>query len=297
MDRTSLSLVLLATTALAATACQPLPEPDDVADPIVPGDAGGGDGGAASCAPIDIATLTPCCAEQGGAHCLPTDQVPAHLRGALDPCPGGGLCVPDPSIAGEAPRSCASISGVAGACMSLCVPQVRNAANVLPTAGCGPTERCAPCVNPIDGTNTGACEVTACESGSPQPTPGDGGTGGDGGSAGGADCCNHAGTCVPIGVVGDRAAQLGVDVCAPNQGLVCVPDVYLDGTYTAPRCNTGLISLLLGAQYKPGACLPSCIPAVQQALFVGQDDCGTEFRCLPCLNPNTGMPSGACEPM
>ncbi|MCE9580765.1 MAG: hypothetical protein K8W52_47065 [Deltaproteobacteria bacterium] len=250
------------------------------------------DGG--SCPPpLDPSTLTACCPMYGDAHCVPDDRVPVALRGSLEACESGGRCVPDPIITGAPARTCTSIGGVAGACTSLCVTQVANAAAVLPQDICEASERCAPCVNPTDGTSTGACAPACTEGGDPDP-----GTGPDAGAA--SRCCSGYGSCVASAVVGDRAAQLGVDTCVPDQGLVCVPDVYLDGSFTPPSCHTGLISLLFGDAYKPGACLPACIPAVQQALFVGQDDCGANFRCLPCKNPSStpaGQSTGACEPM
>src|SRR5689334_15393807 len=46
------------------------------------------------CAPTDPNTLPTCCGMNGPAHCLADAQVPGDLRGELDACTGGGLCVP-----------------------------------------------------------------------------------------------------------------------------------------------------------------------------------------------------------
>jgi len=51
---------------------------------------------------------------------------------------------------------------------------------------------------------------------------------------------------------------------------------------------------LLGDEYRPGVCLPTCIPEVGDSLL-GQGSCnGENFVCAPCLTPLDGKPSGAC---
>ncbi len=43
---------------------------------------------------LDPSTLPPCAPACGGAHCVPTDKVPAVARASFAAC-GGGLCVPE----------------------------------------------------------------------------------------------------------------------------------------------------------------------------------------------------------
>jgi hypothetical protein len=77
--------------------------------------------------------------------------------------------------------------------------------------------------------------------------------------------------------------------------LICAPDVFLMPGYKPPACDTGLLGVLLGDKFKPGVCLPDCIPAVSNFL-IGRGDCADKGdKCAPCLNPLTGEPSGACD--
>jgi hypothetical protein len=106
---------------------------------------------------------------------------------------------------------------------------------------------------------------------------------------------------VPASAAGAQASQLGQDSCptaaAGTDQLVCAPDVFLMPGYTPPSCDTGLLGILFGDQFKAGVCLPDCIPAVQSFL-IGKGDCATDGdKCAPCLNPLTGQPTGACPAM
>ncbi len=247
--------------------------------------------------PIDPASLgAPACPTTlcgGGAHCLPTSLVaqqyddPAQLEQLAD-CDAKNKCVPDFFIASQGlfiPATCDSVLGAEGRCLSECLPDVAKQANVLPQEGCGEFERCVPCFDPLTQKETGACKLS-CDPGpteAPTALP---------------KCCGGIGTCVPGSAAGDQAGKLGEDSCPKEQGLLCAPDVFInDMNYHPASCETGTLSLLFGSDYKPGVCLPECLPDVDGALFLGQDGCPEHFKCAPCMKPGLFGPkeSGACD--
>ncbi|HTM18928.1 MAG TPA: hypothetical protein VL172_00405 [Kofleriaceae bacterium] len=251
-----------------------------------PGDGGGGDATCPHVGPpvIEPSTLPACPSCSGAAHCLSSGLVPADFAGQLASCDASSLCVPDSFIAAGGnfiPPTCQSVGGAEGRCLSSCLPDVAAQAALLPQATCAAGELCAPCFNPLDGTPTGACNLS-CDPGpasGPQALPA---------------CCDGAGTCVPPAAAGDQADRLGQDACPDD--LLCAPDVFISGDFTPPTCETGLIQVLFGSDFAEGRCLPECLPDVDNFL-IGQDDCDDGFKCAPCLNPLTGEPSGACDPI
>jgi hypothetical protein len=412
------------------SACMPEPdrgaggeiEVDDPDDDVCEGPLG---------APRDPASLPACCQDYlGDGHCLPEATVPAELRGVLDTCDTGGLCIPDKFIETGGvltPKTCASLDGAQGVCLSVCIPQVGQYSGILPQDACDADERCAPCVSPLDGMPTGACDIKGeCVGEGPDtpvpPPPGDGDdpatcvhegnpvvdvstlvacgerahcfqaslvpadfqgrlsacadasqlcvpdlfleSGGDfvapscrsladaegrclslvlpdvkaqqellprstcaagdlcvpcysplDGSDTGAcslscdtgpseppaelpACCGSIGTCVPSSAVPPgQAERLGEDECPEGGSYLCVPDVFLEGSYTPPSCEAGLIAFIFGDEFRDGACLPECLPDVDSAPFLGQDDCLDGMKCVPCIDPLSGESSGACEPI
>ncbi len=254
----------------------------------------GGDGGPADPPPapmcpyegppiIDPSTF-PSCDTCGGAHCVPNDLVPGEFADRLAQCDAASKCVPDEFIvtAGNTiPDTCASVGGAEGRCLSRCLPEVIEQAALLPQSTCAATHACVPCVNPLDGLETGACGLSCDPGPTTAPVVFD-------------NCCEGAGKCVPAALAGDDADQLGEDTCTPDQGLVCAPTAFIEGDYVAQACETGAISLLFGDEFRPGACLPECIPAVDNFL-IGQDGCLDGYKCAPCLDPLSGDPTGACD--
>jgi hypothetical protein len=236
--------------------------------------------------PIDPETLPPCpeCSA-GGAHCVPTSLVPADQQSQLGDCDAQSKCVPDEFIETNGlfiPQTCASVFGAEGRCLSRCLPSVAEQADSLPQDVCAPEDVCVPCYSPLDQMPTGACALS-CDPGPTEPP------------AALPKCCGGQGTCVPAEAAGEQADQLGEDECPQENGaLLCAPDVFLDPTYQPPSCTTGLISDFFGEEYGPGACLPDCLPAVDNFLL-GQDDCPDGSICAPCLEPPFGEPSGACD--
>ena len=67
------------------------------------------------------------------------------------------------------PKACTSIQGAEGVCLSGCIPQVQDVWGLLPQADCRDDERCVPCVNPIDGMESGA-EAPSTDNPTRRPT-------------------------------------------------------------------------------------------------------------------------------
>jgi hypothetical protein len=260
-----------------------------------------------------IAALPSCCTT-GAAHCVPNAELPPGTSvSALATCTGGA-CVPDSLISsgGAAPPACKSLNGAAGVCLSLCVPQVAQYSTLLPQDICQTDERCAPCVSPLDGSDTGACEI-----GKSTGSSGGGGTtcapaSGDDDSTNtpspvidaGPPVCPHVGApvldptslpaCDPNGgahclstslVPAAEAAQLAT--CATG---LCVPDSFIEsgGEFIPKTCTS-----LLGAE---GRCLDEMIPQVAAELTeIPVDVCQSFERCVPCYDPTTGKSTGACN--
>jgi hypothetical protein len=231
-------------------------------------------------------TALPACGN--GAHCLSAVLVPDDMLARLADCPApntGSKCVPDPFIragGNYVPPTCDSVAGAEGRCLSTALPEVAEQAELLPQSTCEANHLCVPCFSPLDSTETGACRLS-CD-----PGPSEGPTQLPA-------CCDGRGTCVPASAAGENADQLGEDECPEDEGLLCAPNVFLEeGGFTPPSCETGLIQVIFGEEFAEGACLPECLPAVDNFL-IGQDGCDEGFKCAPCLNPLTGEPSGACE--
>lgn len=228
----------------------------------------------------------PDCGEGCGfAHCLPSVVVPSDLQGLLAPCPGGdSLCVPDEFIetAGNMiPETCQAVGGVEGRCMSPCIPEVEKNAALLEQGSCADGFLCTPCVNPLDGISTGACEV-ACDPGpSEPPVVFDA-------------CCRGAGTCVPSELAEPYTDLLGPGECAPNEGLLCAPNDYIESVEIR-SCQT-TIGGFLGSP--DGACISECLPIVETVgIVLFQDGCGSGEKCVPCALNAFGfeIPTGACD--
>ncbi len=256
--------------------------------------------------PLDPATLPSCC-DTGAAHCVASDNVAPSLARQLATC-STGLCVPDTIIKDPkyVPKTCASLNDAPGACVSVCVPQVQEYLALLPQADCAPDERCAPCINPLDNSNTGACDVGkdtgGCGPADGGPSPGDGG-----------GICPYEGPpiidptmfppcapacggshCVPASLV-PEAQQKQLVTCQSTNGQpgFCAPDTLTQtGGNGVPKSCTSVA----GAE---GRCLSTCIPDVAAKKDVlPTANCGPNERCAPCFDPTAAdptAPSGACS--
>ena len=232
---------------------------------------------------VDPSTLPACGA---GAHCLSTVLVPAEMRDRLAACPAPNttsLCVPDDFIRAGGnfvPDTCRSVGDVEGRCLSRVLPEIDAQAGLLRQGTCDVGELCAPCYNPLDQVDTGACRLS-CDAPTEDPM-------------GLPACCDGRGTCVPASAAGDAADRLGPDTCDEAAGMVCAPDVFLAPGFVPETCDSGLG--WLGQQFRDGRCLPDCLPGVDNFLL-SQRSCDDGMKCAPCKKPPFGGDSGACDPI
>lgn len=172
------------------------------------------------------------------------------------------------------PKTCTSVAGAEGRCMSTCIPLVDQQKSFLPQDVCNTGELCAPCYDPRTGLATGACSQ-GCDTGPTQPP------------VTFASCCSGNGQCVPTSLVPSQdVSLLGTDTCTGTD-VLCAPTKFEDPTYKPPSCNS-----VCGVE---GRCIPSCVPAVQaRAANLPQDSCATGELCAPCYDPINGTATGAC---
>jgi hypothetical protein len=243
----------------------------------------------------DPSKFPDCSPSCGGAHCVPSALVPAAQQALLATCPGG-FCAPDAIIAAGGkilPKSCTSIAGSEGRCLSICLPPVAAQAAQLPKDVCADGEKCAPCYNPTAAdptTPTGACTI-GCDAPKEPPLqimcPYSGPPIVDPASF---PACGCGGThCVPAAQV--PAAQQGL--LAACSGGFCVPDSVIASVNHAvpPTCTS-----VAGAE---GRCVSTCLPSVAaQANLLPQATCASGTKCAPCYNPTATdpkAPTGACS--
>lgn len=259
------------------------PPPDECKD--TGGSTGGGAGGAPLTCPyegppiVDPKTF-PSCGD--GARCVPENLVPAGSAGQLKRC-DGGLCAPEKSIAAGGqylPKTCKSIANAEGRCLNVNIPAVEAQKASLPQDICDSNERCTPCFNPLDGSETGACKTVSCDA-PKQP------------AVRFKECCKGKGTggkCVPKEMVPasqrdkledkDKACEKGAELCVPNENL--------DPSHNAPPCIAD--NFFMG-QYT-GVCISDCIDLnFLESLGTSRGNCNKGFTCVPC--ERNGKPTGA----
>jgi hypothetical protein len=232
---------------------------------------------------------------------LPNETIPEIAHDFLGQCDGGGYCVPDEYIETgglvDVQTCTSSVNDSEGRCVSLCVPQVADFAGFLREDGCRRGERCVPCINPLDGTNTGVCEI---EFGCDLQAPGDG----DGGTPlqcpyegeplvdpQTLDPCGECGAahCLAEGLI-PQELKPRLAGCDGGASGYCVPDEFIiSGGQSVPEsCDS-----VGGAE---GRCLSRCLPEVLE--FDGllpQGACDPGELCVPCTNPLDGELTGACD--
>ena len=230
---------------------------------------------------VDPAMFPSCC---DGARCVPENLVDAELAGDLDACPGG-LCVPDDYVAYAGffkPKTCAGPGGAEGRCLSRCLPDVAEKAELLPQDVCEDSEVCAPCCDPLTGENTGACD-SACDAWTE-----------NGGVCEEVEydlCCNGAGQCLPEEVIpeGDLDS-LTKKGC--TKGNRCVPDEMSDPTFEPAVCQNTLVVPFVGEYPYEGVCLSKCLK-IPFDFLIFSGTCPQTHDCVPCLDPITGQATGA----
>jgi hypothetical protein len=230
-----------------------------------------------------------------GAHCIPMDQIPMGTdTTTLAKCPDGTFCTPDDYIATQGKflvKTCTSLEGAEGRCISTCIPQVAKQIDQLPKDVCMDSERCAPCFNPIDGSDTHAC-TQGCDmikNKTPVLFPKCGISAMD-------STMTPRGLCVPKTLVPMDQQGIPADTCAMDH--LCAPtEKVKDLKYNFPMCTPSGVAAL-GMKNMAGqaaGCVPPYLAGMNASLLM-MDTCSAGDLCAPCTVPlsNPLMVSGAC---
>ncbi|MGB0590747.1 MAG: hypothetical protein ACPGU1_13795 [Myxococcota bacterium] len=251
-----------------------------------------------------------CCG--GTGSCVPMNALPPSLQSQVSTCDDGSACVPKGIITsiveegGFWPRVCDSLGGAPGVCLSTCIPKVGEFASLLPQAVCEASERCAPCIDPLTGQDSGACgdglqcfpneeappveaeeileeEVIeepaasfSCDNPPTEPIV----------DVESFPSCGIEAHCVPAAAV-EPDLQEKLSTC---DGGFCVPDPMIAsaGFFVSPTCTS-----VSGME---GRCMSTVLPdiaALEGSLPV--DICADHERCSPCCDPMTGLSTGVCD--
>jgi hypothetical protein len=232
---------------------------------------------------LDLATVgLPECTLCANAKCVPTALVMASNPDSVDQLAvcgeGDNRCLPNAYVITRGKvklKTCTSLLGGEGRCMSSCVPLVAAQGDRLPRDTCAEDERCAPCFDPFTGERTAACSVgcTPPATGQPMTFP---------------KCCSDTGACVSPELAGERADQLNADTCSQASGpMLCAPnDIRSDKPVSCRSVNDS-----------EGRCLSRCLNSVKpQEATLPQSSCPATHRCVPCFDPRAvePTPTGAC---
>ncbi len=234
----------------------------------------------------DLSTLTVCGATAGGTggHCYDADKVPTMGTLPTAGCASAQVCVPDAvlSAGGTTPlKTCTSVIGKPGACASLFIAEIAKEKAQLTQDACTSDERCVPCVNPLNGTDTPFCQPIgvhqdacgAAEAGASTPaatTP--------------QLCCPTEGPPQGVCLQGDNipASQRGnveQNVCPPDYS--CVPSSLVNNDPVSCSSAEG-----------SGVCVDSCFTGDLGERALLQGSCpGPRDKCVPCLiGKGEGLP-------
>ncbi len=209
------------------------------------------------------------------------------------------VCVPDDytkTYDRFLPKKCASLEGAEGRCISTCIPQVNGLMDVLPKADCGDDERCAPCINPNDGTDTHACSQ-GCDTGPSKDTTATPITF--------DKCGNGLGVCVRQGDRAAGAAHRASRRYVHEDGLrLRAGREDAEPEYNFQQCTpvNAFVTVLESPRAAPeerqqGGCVPQYLADANpiEGVFLTADGCKTGEKCAPCDNPLRGnTPTGAC---
>ena len=180
------------------------------------------------------------------------------------------------------PPTCASLDGAEGRCLNDAIPQVAAEASQLTQSTCAVFEKCVPCFSPIDGTKTGACNLS-CDPGPTKPIvlfP---------------SCCSEngkdEGRCVPTPII-PTAEQ-----SQPRLGQLHVEDGPLRAERDAEHRRVQAADLhaprASSSGNYTGVCLSKCLSFGIQGIALAQGTCDDIHTCAPCTNPLSGKPTGA----
>lgn len=227
---------------------------------------------------VDVSTLTACGEGRGKGHCYDPTKIAIPSK-ELEACADATkVCVPDKLLAarGEKMKSCTFLGGKPGACASLLLDQINTNKLALQQDACDDDERCGPCINPLDGTNSGLCDPAGAHEAACVGGTSDAQT---------EECCHGVGVCMDSSAVpGDQRDQLSHEVC--SEGKLCAPASLASGK--PKKCSS-----VLGFS---GVCLDVCFSAMLKGAgnVFGRDDCNPTEVCVPCfIGKGQGMPG--CE--
>lgn len=233
---------------------------------------------------VDPRPLPACGGPNSGAHCLPGHLAPPDLVSKLAAC-SGGYCVPDKFIVAGGrfiPAKCSSLLGAEGRCQNAVLPLV-SAQSGLPVSTCEANERCVPCFNPIDGSDSGACKIS-CDPGPTGPVKKF------------ASCCNRNGAtkgkCVPKTAIPSKLVpNLQADSC--DTTTLCVPTENLPTTFVSPVCAA---NTFFTGDYT-GVCLSDCLDfGPGSELGLDRGNCQALHMCVPCKRDGKSTGAPGCQP-
>ena len=218
----------------------------------------------------DLSTLTAC--GDGAGHCYAGNKT--ALVG-LPACSGGSgdTCVPDKVLTanGGLLKACTFFIGnKPGACVSTMVADIAAHIDTLQQDVCDANERCSPCVDPRDGSDTHLCEPYGV-----YDKPCTGGTG-----VTPQSCCARQGVCLePDAIPDEERSHMSAETC--NSGKLCAPAALVNGQ--PETCS------VLGAS---GVCIDLCFAEMLgPAKVVIRSSCDAASVCLPCaIGKGYGMP-------
>ena len=229
--------------------------------------------------PIDVSSFPTC---GGGGRCVPEAAVPEAQQKRLASC-DGGLCAPEKSVANAGnylPKTCSSVGGAEGRCLSTVIEDIAAKKSVLQQGTCDVNELCAPCFNPTDGSDTGACRSVSCDAPKTQPKKF-------------TECCEGKGKCVPAESVTNSAQRERLDSEGCKEDVeLCAPTEDINRTTKRTSCSGTL--KVLGKAYV-GACVSRCTSLGIKGLFLDQSSCDGDHVCAPCTDPTSGKSTGACD--
>lgn len=220
----------------------------------------------------DLSKAKPC-GTDGKSHCwrwAKTSVPKEELAACDDP---DEICMPDKLLlaGGKKPQACKFGAGDPGACVPLAFKQVSQNAAALQKDSCEDDERCAPCVHPIEKTETGVC----LEQGVHEEDC----VGGPGAQGEVETCCAGLGVCLAEGAVPeDSRGDTPRFNC--SEGKLCAPAAMADGK--AKKCET------LGGF--DGACIPRCFAPMLRGMESISSDCDAYEICMPCVVAGEVMP-------
>ena len=224
----------------------------------------------------DLSTLKKC--GSGKSHCFPASKT-SFPKEEFDACEGGDdeICLPDQllSAGGKKPKECKFLTGDPGACVPISIKQVGENKDMLKQDACEPDERCAPCVDPRNGSDTHLCEEQGVHEKECVGGPGEEGSV--------EPCCHGAGLCLKQEMVPeDQRGDMSREVC--SEGKLCAPAAMAEGNPV--KCD------VLGFS---GVCLDVCFAQMLKGTAqVTRAGCGPTEICLPCvIGKGQGMPG--CE--